>query len=301
MSKSRYDDLHDKYSSILTTKSGTRYERLAAMVFKILEKRSVVIHDLSLIGETDVAHQIDVQVSLENERRHVIVECKDFDVSGDKVGLSIVRNFWSVIEDTKADEGIIITCNGFTSEAAKYAKAKNIKLAVIRAHQEKDWDGFIKKIVLNMSFVQPANPKLDFEFSSEEEKMKFLAGVNTLPSKSKITLSDPIFMVKGSEKTHFNEFLTRHMNRAIPLEDTPIEAKIRIKSGGWMMKFGEHSVVRFEAISVAFDIVNHTVEKSITSDRVAELIISGFGDDDVIIFGDQIERFRINSETREVS
>jgi hypothetical protein len=38
MSRSRYDELHDKYDTILTTKSGTRYERLAAIVFKELEE-----------------------------------------------------------------------------------------------------------------------------------------------------------------------------------------------------------------------------------------------------------------------
>jgi hypothetical protein len=60
MSRSRYDELHDKYDAILTTKSGTRYEHLAAMVFKALEESTAVIHDLSLLGESDVSHQIDV-------------------------------------------------------------------------------------------------------------------------------------------------------------------------------------------------------------------------------------------------
>jgi hypothetical protein len=60
MSRSRYDELHDKYDA---TKSGTRYERLAAMVFKVLEESTAVIHDVSLLGESDVSHQIDVQDS----------------------------------------------------------------------------------------------------------------------------------------------------------------------------------------------------------------------------------------------
>ncbi len=59
-SRSRYDELHDKYEAILTTKSGTRYERLAAMVFKALHECNVVIHDVSLTGESEVPHQIDV-------------------------------------------------------------------------------------------------------------------------------------------------------------------------------------------------------------------------------------------------
>ena len=40
--RSRYE-LHDKYTALLTTKSGTRYERLTAIVFKALQESHVVI------------------------------------------------------------------------------------------------------------------------------------------------------------------------------------------------------------------------------------------------------------------
>lgn len=88
-SRSRYDDLHDKYHKILTTKAGTRYERLAALVFKALEDRNAVIHDMELVGEDpDVKHQIDVTVEIAGTTRRVVIECKDFDISGEKVGLA---------------------------------------------------------------------------------------------------------------------------------------------------------------------------------------------------------------------
>ena len=133
-SRSRYDELHDKYHTIRTTKAGTRYERLAALVFKALEDKNVVIHDMELAGEDpDVKHQIDVTVEVAGAKRRVIIECKDFDISGGKVGLDIIRNFRSVIEDTKADEGIVITCNDFTQDARRYARSKGIKLAVLPA------------------------------------------------------------------------------------------------------------------------------------------------------------------------
>jgi|GEM_PF-3124967 len=48
--RSRYDELHDKYHRILTTKAGTRYEQLAALVFKALEAESTVVHDLDIFG-----------------------------------------------------------------------------------------------------------------------------------------------------------------------------------------------------------------------------------------------------------
>jgi hypothetical protein len=67
--RSRYDELHDRYHAILTTKAGTRYERLAALVFKILEDRNVVIHDLKLIGDSSVAHQIDVSIAIDGKHK----------------------------------------------------------------------------------------------------------------------------------------------------------------------------------------------------------------------------------------
>jgi Restriction endonuclease len=79
------------------------------MVFKALEESTAVIHDVSLVGESDVSHQIDVHVTVEGQSRRVLIECKDFDTSGDKVGLPIVRDFWAVLDDTKANEGFIIT------------------------------------------------------------------------------------------------------------------------------------------------------------------------------------------------
>ena len=150
--RSRYDELHDKYHLILTTKAGTRYERLAAMVFKALEDRNVVIHDLELGGDDpDVKHQIDVTVEVAGAPKHVIIECKDFDISGEKVGLGIIRNFRSVVEDTKADEGIVITCTGFTEDAQKYARSKGIKLAVLRIFETRDMNGRIVKVVVGVS------------------------------------------------------------------------------------------------------------------------------------------------------
>jgi hypothetical protein len=56
--------------------------------------------------------------------KRFLIVCKDFDASGAKVVLDILRSFRSVIEDTKADEGIVITCNGFTQDAQKYARSR---------------------------------------------------------------------------------------------------------------------------------------------------------------------------------
>ena len=79
MARSKYDELHDRFFSILSTKAGTRYERLAALVFKRLHERHAVIHDFKLVGASKVKHQIDVLLETDGKNRRVLVECKDFE------------------------------------------------------------------------------------------------------------------------------------------------------------------------------------------------------------------------------
>jgi len=58
--------------------------------------------------------------------------------------------------------------------------------------------------------------------------------------------------------------------------------------------------IPFEGIVVKFDVdeERHTLE--MVSTRIAELVLSGFGADDIIIFGDQIERHAIDPDTGRV-
>ncbi len=50
-------------------------------------------------------------------------------------------------------------------------------------------------------------------------------------------------------------------------------------------------------MTVTFTVDELIITREITSDRVAELILNGFGDKDLIIFGDQIESYSINPDT----
>ena len=300
VTKSHYDELHDKYDAILTTKSGTRYERLAAMVFKALDESNAVIHDLKLVGESDVAHQIDVHLTVGGRNRRVIVECKDFDVSGDKVGLDIVRNFWAVLDDTKADEGIMVTCNSFTEVAQKFAKAKGIKLLVLRLFGEMDWEGRIRTFVLRLIAVSPANARMTIFVPDEAEKARFAAASAGLWKPGGIAIYDPVFLVKDRERVQFNEFMSRHVLKAIPLKNTPDKATVRVPSDGWKLQIQQEQPISFDRVEISFDIQQNEMESVLTSSRVAELLLAGFGEADLIIYGDQLERRKINPQTGEV-
>lgn len=297
--RSRYDELHDKYHKILTTKAGTRYERLAALVFKALEDRNAVIHDLSLSGDDpDVKHQIDVTIEVSGSTRRVVIECKDFDISGQKVGLDIIRNFRSVIEDTKADEGFVLTCNGFTEDARKYARSKGIKLCVLRLFEDRDLNGRITKIILGVTFQQPSNPKASL-YLDEGEYPRYARELASIGVVDGVRNTDPVFFVRGDERRQFNEFLTAQMNDAIKPAG-PKAIRIAIPADGWEIQVDGNLPIPFKGIVVEFDVdeEKHTFE--IASQRIAELIISGFGANDIIIFGDQIEGRTIDPDSGSV-
>ena len=97
------DLVYDRLVAEEKLKQGTKYERLAAIVFASLEGRTTV-HDLRLRGASGVRHQIDVTIGPDNRR--LLVECKHYDK---KVGLGIVRDFFGVVEDLRPDQAVVVT------------------------------------------------------------------------------------------------------------------------------------------------------------------------------------------------
>lgn len=291
--RSRYDELHDKYHNILTTKAGTRYERLAALVFKALEDQNTVIHDMKMAGEDpEVKHQIDVTVEVAGVPRRVVIECKDFDISGDKVGLDIIRNFRSVIEDTQADEGIVITCNGFTPDAQKYARSKGIKLVVLRLFETRDMDGRITTIIVGITVQQPMIPRANL-YILEDQQSQYAAELAEIGVTGGVHSTDPVFFVRDGERRQFTEFLMAQKNDAIAPAG-PKAIRVSVPADGWQIQVNQNIPIPFEGIVVDFgvDEERHVIE--VTSKRIAELVLSGFGTSDIIIFGDEIERHSID-------
>jgi hypothetical protein len=297
--RSRYDELHDRYNTILTTKGGTRYEILAAFVFKALEEQDTVIHDLRLTGESDVAHQIDALVERNGVQRRMLIECKDFDISGEKIGLDIIRNFRSVLEDTKADEGVVVTCNGFTTDALKYAKAKGIKLLVLRAFEQADMAGRIKTVVVNLHVLAPKTPTASVCLSDGSQRLLAeecaKAGLN-----GGVSIADPVYFVRGSERFQFNDFVTSKMRTAMQTAKPHETQIVSIPPDGWSIQVGNGLLIPFDAIQVTFEMDEQIHQIKVSSDRIAELILGGFGENDIVIFGDQLERRQIDPNTGKI-
>jgi hypothetical protein len=140
MTSRRADPVELLYSEVVANeklKHGTKYERLAAIVFKELRHLDVVTHDIRLRGDgRRTRHQIDVRLTAPTGRRlRAIVECRHlFGKKGTKkLGLPAIRDFASVQRDLQADEAWILTTVGFTGPAETYAEEQGIRLATLSA------------------------------------------------------------------------------------------------------------------------------------------------------------------------
>jgi hypothetical protein len=297
--QSTYDELHDQYQPLLGThRPGIKYERLAALVFKSLENSGAVIHDRKLTGDSEVKSQIDVIIEdPTGSQRRILIECKDFDISGDDVDISIVRCFWAVVDDLKPTDAMIVTCNGFTAPAMQYAAHKKIKLAILR--KVTPADNLITNIGLDLKCILSTDIHTNWLFPDEstinELKQRLLENGLNLCS-SEIYLDGPIGRVKVIDFLHTKIKEYRHQN---PKQDSGI---IPINLEGCHVIVKENYQFPINAVQITFDDEVFEQQLEFYSKRIAELILNILEDgrEDLIIFGDDLERFQIDPETHEV-
>ena len=302
MNRSKYDELHDRFYTILSNKAGTRYERLAAFVFKYLHEQNVVIHDMKVVGKSKIPHQIDVVVESDGSKKRVLVECKD--TPKQRVGLSVIRDFRSVVEDTSPDDAFVVTCTGYTAPAMRYAKAKGIKLAVLRAFEEADWQGYFRSVSMQLNVKRlPTISGLELSLD-QAEGAAFASDIKGARIGMKVEGSsgivfrdnDPIFLVSYDERIQYCDFLMREIERE-RLQSVESTISLNIDPQKWKIQCDQGSVVRFTKFSLQATFhAGHSIEIEITPNRVAELILKGFGDKDVIVFDEHLRAMTIRPD-----
>ncbi|WP_185735675.1 restriction endonuclease [Pandoraea apista] len=296
---SAYDRLHDQYWTSATPKAGTRYERLVAFVLKALDLRREVLHDIKLIGDSTVKHQIDVTVADGTLKKRILVECKDFDISSNKVGLGIIRDFSAVVDDIKPDEAIVITCVGFTADAQKFAKHKNIKLAVLREFNTEDWNGRVKTIGVTMRIMHITEPRVSLSLSEQAhlDKLQQDMAAEGLSS-SGIWKGQPIYLNFDGERTQINEFVEKKANE-YPREQTgPVVVKIPLAGGTIEVK--SLGGVPIDEVVLEFEVLHTDESFEVTSNKIARLLLEGFEGKDLIVYEEDLTRLSIDESTGEI-
>lgn len=295
-SRSNYDSIHDEYWESDIRKSGTRYERLTAFVFKALKNQNTVIHDIKLSGASQVKHQIDVTVGTKNQKKRVLIECKDFDISGKKVGLGIIRDFWGVVDDIHPDEAIVITCTNFTKNARKYAKSKGIKLAILREFQESDWKGRIKTIQFTMKVLGITEPKVSMNFLDQSQLDKFSKDLTDSGiSGQGIMKGMPVYLTVDNKRIQLNTYVEKLWNDHP--RDNPGPVQLKVDMSDKSIEVEKRGPVKLESFFINFEVVHSEEYFEVTSDKVAKLLISDLSDTDVIIFEDDLKSMKIDEKT----
>lgn len=299
--ESTYDKLHDQYQTMSGPhRAGIKYERLVALIFKSLEEKGAVIHDLKLTGDSEVKSQIDVIIEdPTGSQRRVLIECKDFDISGNDVGIDIIRGFWAVVDDIKPTDAMIVTCNGFTAPAMQYAAYKKIKLAILR--KVIPADNLITSIGLDLRCILSTDIYINYLFPDEStiDELNRCLLENRVADlcSSEVYLDGPIGCVKVIDFLHtkINEY--RHEN---PKQDS---GKIPINLVGCHVIVKEKHQFPINAALITFDDNVFRQQLESYSKRIAELILNLLedGSEDLIIFGDDLERFQIDPKTHEVN
>ena len=298
--RSRYDELHDRYSKISSTKSGTRYERLAAFVFKALEQSGTVIHDFELRGESGAPHQIDVTIERSGKRQRTLVECKDFDISGDKVGLPVIRNFYGVIaEINPPPEAYVVTCNGFTKNAELYAKSKQIGLVVLREFRESDWEGRLRQINIHSSPVFPSQPRIHIEFKQDDAQQKIANDSQTVGiSINGLWRDQPVFFNTPEGRFQAHDFVERNIKFSGSTLPGAVEHDVDVSN--ITFEIDNLGSVELKCLKISYEIVHTEETIEIGGNKIAKLLLQGIGSDNKVIWDDDLRRFKVDEATREV-
>lgn len=162
------DALHDELFADRPAKDGTRYERLAALVLKILDRDAKVAHDrvLSAAAPEQSGHQIDIVVERPGHRDvRIVAECRHYNKVIEKPQ---VMAHWAVAEQLGA-HGVMLTTKGFRSGAKTFARDKGMTLLQLRAFEpDSDWRGRIKEIEIDLTIPFVVGPIVTLTPTPEE-------------------------------------------------------------------------------------------------------------------------------------
>ena len=204
------------------------------------------------------------------------------------------------MDDVKPDDGIVITCNDFTEPARVYAKGKGIRLVTLRVFQEEDWEGKLREIELNMVFRTTTSPTVELKMGSEDQLSQIQrdfgeAGISCLG----VGTGQPIFLNVDCRRVKIDDFVREKMN-AHP-KDVPGSATIDVPLEGSSIQVDKCPAVPLAQMTIRFEVVHEEREILVGANILAELLVSGCGDSDLVVFDDELRRYRIDSVSGHVT
>jgi hypothetical protein len=160
------DDLHGRIFGFTPAKSGTAYERLAAVVLAGLGWESVK-HETKLRPEGRRAQQrLDVTATHpDGSIRHLLVECKDWNK---EVGKGTMDALVGVRDQAGFDAAMAVTTIGFTSGAVDVAVDEDVAMVILREHRPEDQGRFVRRVEAELKFFFPSFDSFDLVLAESD-------------------------------------------------------------------------------------------------------------------------------------
>lgn len=161
-------------------KLGKKYELLSQKIYQQILKSEEFLdvevkHNVNIQGKC-TKHQIDLYWEIKKGKniKRFLVEAKDYSrpISKDKIG-----TFIAVIDDIPNSVGIFIAKSGFQKGAKEWAEKKKIQLYELRDYKEKDFEGKMMKLKLNIGVKGTNKTYSCIEINGYEKIVKVLYNV----------------------------------------------------------------------------------------------------------------------------
>ena len=118
-------------------------------------------------------------------------------------------------------------------------------------------------------------------------------------SKQGIGIHDPVYFISEHQREQFCEFISSRVGDDDFWLITK-DGQLAMAANEWRLQVARGPFIDFKGIII--DVRQEKEEEvlEVVSNRIAELILTEFADTDLVIFGDQLERFKIDGESGEV-
>lgn len=256
----------------------TEYEKLTQEIYKainILEgiQNVDVQHNVKIEGKSGCKHQIDVywEFKFMGETHKVAIECKNY---SSEVSVGRVRDFFGVLYDIGDIKGIFVTKVGYQSGAIKYADYYNISLKELRFPTEKDWEGRVKDIVINIhaftTNIKKREPEIDINWLFENTDYK--EGDHL--SFNGLTNEFLIVDTEGEKITDFYELESK-----LPHEwkaENDIEHKYTFHNAFLILPSGEK--FKLNGVLFIYDVLSDTTQSVLEGEVIAKAIFKDIND-----------------------
>lgn len=273
----------------------TRYVLLLAFVINALNISNRQVHDIKLVGLTDVKHLLEVHIQGKGQVQTLLIECKEFDASFHQVEMSVLIDFSDAVSRIKPDEAIVISSVGFSIEARHYAMQQGIHLADQKAcpaqleNAYKNVDNPDASAVAsayrlhNLYRVQTTEPTVALKIVNPRDIDKLRldmqqAGLSGFGNWK----GEPVFLCRQEGRMQLNEFIELHVSQYKFDRLGPTISEIFLTDA--TIEVAASGRVPVDSILIKFEVLRELAYYEAIALELVELMMEGVDSNGVRVF-----------------